>query len=367
MSLINRMLRDLDARTGGMGPARPAYEGLTPVTGVRPSRTRNWWIGLAVTGAAAGVFAAVYWIDLPPVSIAHTESNPPVATKTPPAQSPAKKPDGGPRAAQRVDPEATAPQPVQQASAAPVALPAEAKPAPPAAPVARRTVASAPGRRVTEKKPHRSGATEKRNAAVEAGAIHKTVRPMTEEELAAGAYQKGTRHLKHGQAVPAGQAFRAALKHDPRHVRAREALAGVLLQLGQWREVQALLQEGMKLVPEHYRFAQILGRLQAERGEVSQAIAVMEQQRRYGQSDPEYMALLGAVYQRAKRHQEAVGAYRAAVARHPYEGRWWLGLAISLEAQRDVAGARAAYRRATDVGLNAKLRRYAQQRLAALE
>ena len=51
----------------------------------------------------------------------------------------------------------------------------------------------------------------------------------------------------------------------------------------------------------------------------------------------------------------------------PLEGRWWVGLGISLETQKDTDAARSAYRNALDTGrLTAGLTRYAEDRQKAL-
>ncbi len=46
---------------------------------------------------------------------------------------------------------------------------------------------------------------------------------------------------------------------------------------------------------------------------------------------------------RLKRHAEAVEHYRAALAQNPGEGRWWVGLALALDADGKAAEARAAF------------------------
>jgi MSHA biogenesis protein MshN len=59
--------------------------------------------------------------------------------------------------------------------------------------------------------------------------------------------------------------------------------------------------------------------------------------------------------------------YQVALAARPQEGRWWVGLGISLETQQDGGAARDAYRRALDTGrLTSSLARYAEDRLRAL-
>jgi MSHA biogenesis protein MshN len=77
---------------------------------------------------------------------------------------------------------------------------------------------------------------------------------------------------------------------------------------------------------------------------------------------------MATLYQRAGRHPEAVEAYSRAVRLNPQQGRWWLGLAISLEAAQNHGAAADAYQRAVQSGgLDSASRQYAQQRLVLLK
>lgn len=85
-------------------------------------------------------------------------------------------------------------------------------------------------------------------------------------------------------------------------------------------------------------------------------------------ADPDYHALLVALYQRAGRHAGAERLYRGLVGLSPERGAWWAGLAISLEAQGDWRPSRAAFARALQgQGLDDALREYAKSRLTALD
>ena len=141
-----------------------------------------------------------------------------------------------------------------------------------------------------------------------------------------------------------------------------------MLQQGHWREAQQLLEQGVDKVPAHYPFAQLLARIYVEHGAEEKALTVMEESRRAGASNPDYLAFLAALYQRTGKHAEAVNTYKEAVMLNPREGRAWLGLAISLEAVQDWNNAGAAYQRAIGSGtLDDNLLKYARQRLAVVK
>jgi MSHA biogenesis protein MshN len=198
--------------------------------------------------------------------------------------------------------------------------------------------------------------------------MDKRVKPFSPNEKAESEYRRAADLLQKGRMADAEKYLRLALSADAAHTPARELLAGLMLQQGHWREAQELLEQGIDAVPVHYPFAQLLARVHVEHGADHKALAVMERSRRAGADNPEYVAFLAALYQRAGKHAEAVKTYSEAVTLNPQEGRWWLGMGISLEVVQDWNAAGAAYQRAINSGvLDDNLLQYARQRLAAIK
>jgi MSHA biogenesis protein MshN len=239
---------------------------------------------------------------------------------------------------------------------------------PPAKETAALAPAMTPGARKSEPKPAPVMAS---SASVSQGAdsvMDKRVRPFSPNEKAESEYRRAANLLQKGRMADAEKHLRLALSADAAHTPARELLAGLMLQQGHWREAQELLEQGIGAVPAHYPFAQLLARVHVEHGADHKALAVMEGSRRAGAENSEYVAFLAALYQRAGKHAEAVKTYSEAVTLNPQEGRWWLGLGISLEAVQDRNAAGAAYQRAINSGvLDDKLLQYARQRLAIVK
>lgn len=353
MSLINKMLKDLEVRKDGAERvARPIFQDLHSAHSER-RRARGPWVVVLVLMVLAG--AVLYswnrWSDQP---TGHTRNPAPVITLAQVAPAIPESP-------------APAPQQVQERAPAPAVT---AKPPKPAARPKPAKVSSTPAvissPQVTKnRQDERNKATSFAEAA--SGQMEKTDRPYTAEEQTENTYQNALRLKAQGNVVEAERQLKPLLVAQPKHVKARELLVGIHFANGRIPEAQETLEQGVAQVPAHLAFRYQLARLFLERGEEPRAVSLLEEASRQGHSDPELPAFLAALYQRAGRHADAVKSYQAALAARPQEGRWWVGLGISLETQQDSGAARDAYRRALDTGrLTSSLARYAEDRLKAL-
>ena len=357
VSLINKMLKDLETRQAGTparADARPIFHDLQPVSPVR-RRLRSLLPGLLVTAGLAGAATVGwnYWSHEPPArdSARLTMAAAPTAVVSAPLSS---EPQAAGLASPPVPAALPAPKPPavsSKAAAAPSAHPTPVKPSPVQKPRDDRP-------RVASK------ATDK---PVAVASIEKTDRPYTPEELAENAYREAARPVSENNAPEAERRLKALLVGQPRHVKARELLVSLQLEAGRWLEAQDSLEQGLTQMPEHNAFRYQLARLYLEHGAEAQSLALLERARTEGRSDAELHAFLAALYQRASRHADAAKSYQDALALRPVEGKWWLGLGISLEAQKNNAGAREAYKRALESGrLVANLASYAEDRLKVL-
>jgi len=194
--------------------------------------------------------------------------------------------------------------------------------------------------------------------------IDKRMREMTVQQRAETAFRRGVAQLQDARVSAAETSFREALKEDPMHVGARQALLGLLLDGGRHGEAEQLLRHALELNPRQPRHAMVLARLEVDRGEVGGAINTLVEALPYVRSDPEYFAFLAALLQRDGRHRDAVNYYRTALQSSPGNPVWLMGLGISLRANDQFADAREAFQHAADSKqLNAELQAFVERQL----
>lgn len=340
MSVINKMLRDLDARRTDAGPGHPrqaspaAMEGTASVLLAAPHRAARWsWVVLllVLTGAAA------YWylgsvLSSPP-------SVPPPVAADPPALAPVSAASA---------PEAVGNAPAEAALVA-NAVPVVVEPEPMAPAVAsprkkgRAEVALAetpsplavekqekPNRKRTSSQASDTGATPPGPAAPAAA----PAAPATAGAAAAG--EAPQRRLGLAQETLAqAQLLWNAGSREPALELVREAVA--VVERGQPVDVPVLA----PLVREQVRMELALGRPAAVLGLLSRLEPALS-----GQAD--LWAVRGNAAQRLGRHQESVQSYLAALQMRPGEARWMLGAAVSMAAlgQLDAAAQQAEQARA---------------------
>jgi MSHA biogenesis protein MshN len=197
--------------------------------------------------------------------------------------------------------------------------------------------------------------------------IDKQVREMTPQQRAELAFRKGVNQIQESRASAAEASFREALREDPSHVAARQALLGLMLDAKRNQEAEQLLKQTLDLNPRQPRHAMVLARLEVDRGEVTGAINTLVAALPYVQSDPEYYAFLAALLQREGRHRETVDYYRAALRTAPGNGLWLMGLGISLRATSQFAEARESFQRAIETKqLNGELQAFTERQLREL-
>ena len=380
MSVINKMLKQLDQRQATSAPGGPAVRPLRVGVGTGRKGKEAFWRLLAFLLFAGVVWIGVIVFQLQVKSTTVTNlafraaEDARARPAPPPAPAPAPAPaDANPAAPAQVPAlPLVNPETLKMASSIQTQIPPERTPGhrvtpPPPKPTAVQGVPRAAEPSEGGGSPPKSpkplaGPVEGRTNP---GKVEKRDRPRNPQEFAEVEFRRGAGLLNEGRIGDAEQAFSVALNSDRNHESARQALAALLLDQRKIEQARLLLQEGIAINPGNAVFASSLARILIETKEYDDALRVLQGASAAGALSAQFQALVGAAYQRRGNHREAADAYRTALRIHPGTGTSWLGLGISLEALNHPNEAAEAFRRALASGtLTAETRGFAETRLS---
>lgn len=410
MSVINKMLQDLDKRHAPPDPAAPVgpdsgnlAQQVRPVKSLTVGSNLFWRV---MGGVMVVVVAWVIWVmwqimprpvvtDLAYQWLARARTSQQPAAATVPVHAPASVPAAAPPALVP-----TAPQPAV-VTGSPAALPESAKidmlrlatelltpirsrsarSVPPARSTDRKTVAAVKPEARAEKNAARLAQPAPRNeaparrartagAVPDPGSIDKRI-DVTPRERAESEFRRAMSQVNQGRMAEGMEGLRAALAADPAYELARQTLVALLLESKRTDEAAGLLQEGLAINPANVGYAMLLARIHVERGDPTSALALLQKfeiAAKAGVANAEYHGFVAALYQRLGRHIEAVEQYQGALRLTPGMGAWWVGLGISQEALSRPKDAAESFQRAKGTGkLNAELLAYVERRLQQLQ
>jgi MSHA biogenesis protein MshN len=350
MSLINKMLQDLDARGGAQGGVATRLN-IQPV--LRDERRTPLMLAggvlLLMALAAGGYFgwralqrarpAAAAPVALVPVKTVLLAPAPPLVSVAPAAPAEAM-------------PAAPAPVvPAPRAAAARAALTATEEPAekPPLA------------------APRKIGAAKaaKPASAVDAVAPAANGRTLTAQQRAETEYRRALASLQEGRSGETIAALEQALQIEPRHEAARQTLVSLLLENKRPDEAMRQLQQALDAEPRQPAMATLLARLQIERG--GSGVDTLLRTLPYASGNAEFHAFLAGALQRQQRHREAAEQYQAALRGVPHNGVWLVGLGISLQAEKRNAETLDAFQQArSSASLSPELQAFVDRKLQQL-
>lgn len=373
MSLVNKMLRDLDARRVSDGDRAALPAAVTSLAAHQESGGGlSWlWVGaiLAVAGLGVAAWYATRPSDVPVALPAATASSAPALPAAPVVTGAAEP---ATVIAPAALPEAKVALPTlrmaDQLSASP-ATPVAPPPKPPAAaPKATKMpepqVATAVPPSVQSVQSVPAVAVPKPAPAPAEARIDKQVNLPSPAERAEIEYRRGILAQRQGNPDEGVARYRAALDDYPEHAAARQTLAALLIEAKRYDDAEDLLRKGMALAPVRLASTLALARLKVERNQTPAALDLLLKNAEAGERSAEYQGFAGALLNRAGRAPEAVEHYRAATRLAPNEGRWWAGLGIALEAAGKGTDAREAYQKARTLpGLPADLAQHIEQRM----
>ncbi|HEY6721247.1 MAG TPA: tetratricopeptide repeat protein [Burkholderiales bacterium] len=390
MSLINRMLRDLDKRHASQGGTAAPAGGLSAHMRPVPARALAsdfFWRTMAMAMLfARGWVAWVVWQLTPhPVvtDLAYKASPGKISTPTDAASSRSGSAQG-PHAAAVLPAPAPAP-----ASTAPSPSPEDTALKTPQTPLAqtervnvdmlrlatelttpipRRSSRLSSSRSAPKNPAKASGKSAPRAVEVVASGKIDRRSNTTQRDRAENEFRRAVNLVNQGRIAEGMEAFHSALALDPAHETARQTLVALLLEGKRVNEAAALLQEGLALNGENTGFAMLLARILVESNDIQTALFVLQRHAAPPDRNPDFHAFAAALDQRLDRHTEAIEQYQAALRLAPSAGIWGMGMGISYQAVGQSKEALEAFTRAKSAGnLAPDLLAFVDQRLRQLQ
>lgn len=375
MSLINKMLQDLDARQNGAREASSLYTKPVARLDKRPSPVMIASMVVAVGAlAVAGAIGWRYWHKQhAPAAVASSA----VEMKMPTGPVPMTKPAAPAHAL----PTQTAPQAVDKSS-----VPTPTSPAAPAdavephepearapAPKAHKPAAKKDKQHkaTADKAEHGQSARKERVSHTAAPAVAAKAPPAVQgrvesaNQKADASYRHALASMQDGYVSEAVSELNRALQLNPHHDGARQTLISLLIENHRTDEAMRQLQLGLTLDPKQPSLAMLLARLQIERG--GNGIETLMRTLPFVGDNGEYRAFLAGALQRQQRHREAIEQYQLALRSMPQNGVWLMGLGISLQAEKRDGEALDAFRKARSSGtLNPQLAAFVDNKIQQL-
>ena len=389
MSLINKMLRDLDKRHAAQGGTATPTGGLSRHMHPVPQRTLAsdfFWRTMAMMMLFAVAWVAwLVWQLTPPHPIvtdlayqsARARSAEPAEVasprsdsaraREPPTPQPAPPPAVPIPAAGPASAQATRPQRSDKVNVDMLRLATELT-----TPIPRRS-SKAPSPRSGPRAPvgaAKAVAPQPALAGDPDAAPGKIDRRSntSSRNRAESEFRRAVSLVNQGRIAEGMDGFRRALEIDPAHEAARQTLVALLLETKRVDEAAASLQEGLALNSGNTGFAMLLARIMVESDDIPAALIVLQRHAAPADRNPDFHAFAAALYQRLDRHKEAIEQYRTALGLAPSAGVWWLGLGISLQAVERRKDALEAFTRAKSAGnLAPDLLAFVDQRLRQLQ
>jgi len=188
---------------------------------------------------------------------------------------------------------------------------------------------------------------------------------LSPQALAANKITQAEQAMERHDIAKAESLFEEVLLIMPEHETARKQLAALWYGKKYFQDAVNLLSQGIALAPQAEEMRLMSARIYYEQGQARQAYNILNPVKQ--STSTELQALLASVAVELNEHDNAIIAYQNLIALEPNVGRWWLGLAVSLDSLGDFLPARDAYKQAiagNNLSINAM--QFARQRLIEL-
>ncbi|RUO66123.1 MSHA biogenesis protein MshN [Pseudidiomarina planktonica] len=378
MSVINRMLRDLDQRQ-----KHPQSNAAPAAIAPMPRRTllRVVWLLIAVVLAGLVFYFSWQQSDQEPAPvIQQRESNQPidpeqlapVAAEAQPQKAESTSENDSSEAVLAADssPQNSGNQTSgnQSSSGQPATTTASETQAA-AESEAADTARSTSDQSATET-PNEQPASSNSAKATDTSKPSMSVRrvQLSPAQLAARNLEKAEEAFSKGQQQQGQELLEQALTVQPLNTVVRERLAAYWYGRGYGNRALAILQQGIQLDPQAADLKLLLARMYQRLDMPADALEVLKSMTLSAERAREGLSIRAELAWKAADYEQAVADYQVLTQAQPGNARWWLGLALALDDSDASVSAADAYGKALQIGgFTAATNLYIQERLAQLQ
>ncbi|RUO71954.1 tetratricopeptide repeat protein [Idiomarina ramblicola] len=350
MSVINKMLKDLDRRG-----QQPFSQNAASSAVERRGNTRLglWFLGLLVLIALALV---IFWWQSSDKNVMTVNDS---------------IPDELPKVQERVEPSVDAAAfRVPPELAAPADSRSQQQERFNSENLAAASVVENESRseQIGTREPEPSDTTAKNNEqeAKQSGEFSKQPVQLSPAEIASQHIEKAQKAQQQGRLTSAEDHWRKALAVTPENKDVRKKLAA--LQFGRNKVSQALttLEAGFKLAPTDFEFRLLSARILEKEARPAAALSLLKQATPDASEHPEYVQKQALLAQEMGDYQTAANAYQRLVQAEPAQGRWYLGKAVA-EQEFSPEAALSSYQNALGRIKHQPTLEFIQQQIALLK
>ena len=174
--------------------------------------------------------------------------------------------------------------------------------------------------------------------------------PPTPQDQAIIHYTKGLEALERNQEVEAATLFKKSLEEYPKYHKSRIQLIQLYQKIGWADEVEKLLLIGLDFDPEHSDFIKNLALLYQQKGQMRKSLSILLTMPDNQSNQTDYIALLALAYLNSDQYDIAEKYYQQLLTFNKENSTWWLGLAISQNANGNYKDAVESFNQAKVLG-----------------
>ena len=188
---------------------------------------------------------------------------------------------------------------------------------------------------------------------------------LSPKALAANKITQAEKAMERNDLASAESLFEEILMLTPAHETARKQLAALWYGKKYYQDAINLLSQGIAIAPQAEEMRLMSARIYYEQERTRQAYNILKPINL--SNSVEIQTLLANVSAELNEHESAIFSYRKLITQEPEVGRWWLGLAVSLDSLGKFVPAIDAYKKSiTQNNLSTSAMQFAQQRLIEL-